>query len=655
MIVGFSKYSKGNGNVAIDYLIDPNRTSERQINPPEVIKGDVQLTKSLINTLEFEHKYTSGVLSFAPNEKITPEMEKAIIERFEQVAFAGQSEDRYNVLWVRHQHAGHHELHFITPRIELETGKSFNIKQPGKATQAVYDDFRNEINARYGLASPDDPSRKRDLKLTDAELKLKLTEKNGNVKQIVNEILVNRTISGAIKNREDVLNSLKELGFSINRAGKNYITIKDPSTEEKFRLKGTLYEQDFNPSREIESATATGSRDYTKADENAAREYQQRVNQHIEKRTQYNAARYGKSNTQNIKDDLNPQCLTPLVSRNNVINRDSDRNNDIYNTTEQQSSDPFPRDSQLGNQQTEPRSTRSKIPSIEVQRRQKEPLVYSGRAKQDIWRQGRDVYDNQGVLNDRIREKSVADVREAFRGIEKESKNINYEIDGINAKLGEETPRNEEFTTTSQRIDHFISEIRKQFEILLARIREKNIKKAKQSLDSLTKRNTFEAKITTPEKIQTCQIDDKAFNRLIVMPAPQNDGFENVIRFKVAFKQDDKMVMQLKDLKEADLNRMGIDTKGIDMRKVEPVYIELANLKQHQIDSPFRHAEKSLESLNQSMRNRAMPKDELEALKTERATLEAHVEDAKQKQVIEQPQQEQKKPQQQEQDLGFSL
>ncbi|HGJ5880462.1 MAG TPA: hypothetical protein ACHBZ9_15780, partial [Arsenophonus nasoniae] len=168
-------------------------------------------------------------------------------------------------------------------------------------------------------------------------------------------------------------------------------------------------------------------------------------------------------------------------------------------------------------------------------------------------------------------------------------------------------------------------------------------------------------KAAEPEKIQpdrqnlSYKIDDKAFNRLIVMPAPQNDGFENVIRFKVAFKQDDKMVMQLKDLKEADLNRMGIDTKNIDMRKVEPVYINLASLKNSQIDSPFRHAEKSLESLNQNMRNRAMPKDELEALKAQRAALEANVEEAKQKQVIEQPKQEQKKQQRQEQNSGFSL
>lgn len=168
-------------------------------------------------------------------------------------------------------------------------------------------------------------------------------------------------------------------------------------------------------------------------------------------------------------------------------------------------------------------------------------------------------------------------------------------------------------------------------------------------------------KSVEPEKIQaytqnqSYKIDDKAFNRLIVMPAPQNDGFETVIRFKVAFKQDDKMVMQLKDLKEMDLTRMGIDTKNIDMRKVEPVYIDLPNIKQNQIDSPLRYAEKSLESLNQSMRNRAMPKDELGALKAQRATLEVNVEEAKQKHVVEQPQQDQKKQQRQEQKSGFSL
>ena len=72
---------------------------------------------------------------------------------------------------MRHTHAGHHELHFITPRVELNTGKSFNIKPPSKIVQQQFDGFRSEINAKYGLADPDDPARKRDLSIPDHILK----------------------------------------------------------------------------------------------------------------------------------------------------------------------------------------------------------------------------------------------------------------------------------------------------------------------------------------------------------------------------------------------------------------------------------------------------------------------------------------------------
>src|SRR5690554_2341881 len=96
----------------------------RENQPPVVVRGDPEQTKNLIDSLDFKHKYTSGVLSFEAGEIITPEMENAIIDRFESVAFAGLEPDQYNILWVRHEHAGHHELHFVTRRVELESGKS---------------------------------------------------------------------------------------------------------------------------------------------------------------------------------------------------------------------------------------------------------------------------------------------------------------------------------------------------------------------------------------------------------------------------------------------------------------------------------------------------------------------------------------------------
>ena len=41
------------------------------------------------------------------------------MDDFEAVAFAGLEEDQRTNLWVRHSHAGHHELHFVIPRVEL--------------------------------------------------------------------------------------------------------------------------------------------------------------------------------------------------------------------------------------------------------------------------------------------------------------------------------------------------------------------------------------------------------------------------------------------------------------------------------------------------------------------------------------------------------
>ena len=137
-----------------------------------MVRGDAELVRRLIDAVPFERTYTSGVLSFAPGEIITPAMEQAIMDGFERVAFAGLEPDRYSILWVRHQHAGHHELHFVTPRMELVSGKSLNIHPPGRVSQALFDTFRSMINAEYGLADPDDPARARDVSLPNHIAKL---------------------------------------------------------------------------------------------------------------------------------------------------------------------------------------------------------------------------------------------------------------------------------------------------------------------------------------------------------------------------------------------------------------------------------------------------------------------------------------------------
>jgi len=330
MIVGFSKHGTGGGKGPTKYVTDKEREGRKKF-PPVVIRGDAEQTRNLIDSLDFKWKYTSGVLSFAPGEIITTEMESEIINRFESLAFAGLDQDQYNILWVRHTHADHHELHFITPRVELETGKSLNIKPPGDLAKEHFDDFRSEVNAKFGLADPTDPDRTKNVASPNHELKIaagalrKGEKAPDNMRQLIDTALTQRALKGLIQSREDVLHNIKELGLEIRREGKNYITVSDPNSTDRWRLKGGLYAQDFEPSAAIERADIARERDYSRPDQEAANRYAARVERHISARTKYHESRYqtpeksvrlGRDNEQNNMVDIDrPKSLNRYILR----------------------------------------------------------------------------------------------------------------------------------------------------------------------------------------------------------------------------------------------------------------------------------------------------------------------------------------------------
>ena len=297
MIVGFSSRGTGGGSGPVDYLTDEKKQG-RDEKPPVVVRGSPESTERLIDSLDFKYKYTSGVLSFSPEDDVSESMEKAIMDRFESVAFAGLEADQYNILWVRHEHANHHELHFVVPRVELSSGKSLNIRPPGELSKQTFDDFRSEINARYGFADPDDPRRAREVSQPNHLLKIAAEalrsgdKPKDDVRLLVNEIVAERAVEGLISNRSEVIAHIKELGFDVSREGKNYITIMEPDSGEKWRLKGGLYERDFDATRAIETEAQRTTREYGKPDAGAAVHFAQRVEKHISSRAQYHKNRY---------------------------------------------------------------------------------------------------------------------------------------------------------------------------------------------------------------------------------------------------------------------------------------------------------------------------------------------------------------------------
>ena len=405
MIVGFSKHGTGNGYGPTRYMTDQLRPG-RECSPPQVVRGDEEKTRRLIDSLEFKNRYTSGVLSFAHDEVITPEMEQAIMDRFESLAFAGLSHDQYDILWVRHTHAGHHELHFVTPRVELSTGKSFNIKPPGERTKQHFDDFRSEINARYGLADPTDPDRAKNVSTPGYELKIASEAIRGgqkapsNMRELIDGVLTQRAVQGLIRSREDVLEHLKELGFDTTRTGKDYITVNEAQSGQRWRLKGALYARDFEPSCTIEKSDAARERDYTRPDEETAQRYAKRVEQHIAARAGYNQNRYSKPESKHRLDHIQEQVFVANSDGLKPLSRHLWRelgDNAILHKRDSQA--PEERRS-LGPEGREDPVQLLREPPMREDRRESTHL--SGR-----------LQDSEGVLNDGVRN-TLAERLEAF-------------------------------------------------------------------------------------------------------------------------------------------------------------------------------------------------------------------------------------------------
>jgi len=158
----FDHRGKGGSDPAVNYLLSeaPLRylsgaRNGRGVvrNPaPAVVKGDPELVRQLINQLQTEHRYTSGVISF---ERLIPEeAEQQIIAKFEAISFPGLGKERYACLWVAHRHLKRSELHFLVPRCELITGKSLNIHPPRKRVEGLYDVFRKLTNDEFNLKDP---------------------------------------------------------------------------------------------------------------------------------------------------------------------------------------------------------------------------------------------------------------------------------------------------------------------------------------------------------------------------------------------------------------------------------------------------------------------------------------------------------------------
>lgn len=126
----------------------------------KVLRGDPDITTEVINGSPHSQIYTSGVLSFAPDERQLTDQEKQdIMGDFEATLFVGLEQGQYSGYWVEHSDKDRQELHFVFANVELTTGKALPVYYH-KTDLRLIDSWKTLTNDRYGLIDPND--RKRD-------------------------------------------------------------------------------------------------------------------------------------------------------------------------------------------------------------------------------------------------------------------------------------------------------------------------------------------------------------------------------------------------------------------------------------------------------------------------------------------------------------
>lgn len=242
MLVKFFENEKGGGVGSVYYLLN-DRVQE---GTAKLLRGDKEITLSLINAIEFKHKVTFGSLNFT--EKNLPDKIKTeIMDRFEKMLLAGLERDKnYNILWVEHTDKENLELNFVIPRIELQSLKALTPYYH-KADLSRVDTFKEIINLEYDLSDPNDPAR--ESTVLGSRKKKGLFQDVQELENIVKEQVLSRYLNS----RDEVIAYLRENGVEVPKISKEYISVKLPEAKKTTRLKGVIFNERFTNFESLEA------------------------------------------------------------------------------------------------------------------------------------------------------------------------------------------------------------------------------------------------------------------------------------------------------------------------------------------------------------------------------------------------------------------
>lgn len=252
------KHGKGDPQKAANYLLsDKDHTGKLRSVAPEILEGDPNNVAKIANMTTRAHKYATGCLSFRDTEKPSLKQQLAIMKDFEATFLPGLEKDKnYSIAWVSHYDKGNLELNYFLATTELTTGKQMNPFPPGTLQHEFNDAWVQNTNHLLGydqvIADPLKISRskfeQKIIPLKEATSQIcQQAKTHKEIRDNLEEIFKSAVENDEIKNRQDIIDLLKEQG-EVTRVGENYISFKPEGEQKAIRLKGSVFEEgaDYN-------------------------------------------------------------------------------------------------------------------------------------------------------------------------------------------------------------------------------------------------------------------------------------------------------------------------------------------------------------------------------------------------------------------------
>uniref|UniRef100_UPI0013CE2CB4 relaxase/mobilization nuclease domain-containing protein n=1 Tax=Helicobacter pylori TaxID=210 RepID=UPI0013CE2CB4 len=232
----------GDGDGSVNYLLN-ERVKQ---GTAKVLKGDANLTKSLLLSLTQKHKACVGCLSFEESN-IDESLKYELMESFENALLTESMQNRYNILWVEHTDKGRLELNFVIPKIDLERQKAFNPYYH-KVDLKRIDTWKDCINLKHNFTNPKDLEKQHNIQQHQTK-----NPKNKELLATYEKLdkLIQDNLGKLFYSREDIINFLKDNQCEVTRQGKDYISVKLPNEPKTKRLKGFYYHETFRTIKDI--------------------------------------------------------------------------------------------------------------------------------------------------------------------------------------------------------------------------------------------------------------------------------------------------------------------------------------------------------------------------------------------------------------------